>query len=213
MRGERRLLRLGEYLVGRACQRLPQDVREERYREWAAELPAILHDPQVRLAPRRAVRMLGYAADTLRGTIRTPGRARGRIPRLFAAVNRRFPVIGLVVVALNVWGVVHAPGNGLNYLQLAWALLFVAYLIRKRVRPAGRMTALFGISTILALAAIILGRAAQAPGDWVNDFLAALLVLPLLVGLPLAWWLRRVQARTGGRHAAPSDLWSFWTDQ
>ena len=76
MRGERRLLRLGEYLVGRACQQLPPDVREERYREWAAELPAILCDPQVRLAPRRAVRMLGYPVDTLRGTIMTPGRAR-----------------------------------------------------------------------------------------------------------------------------------------
>ena len=63
MRAERHLLRLSEYLVGRACQRLPKDIREESYREWAAELPAILHDRQIRLAPRRAVRMLGYAAD------------------------------------------------------------------------------------------------------------------------------------------------------
>ena len=30
MRGEDQLLRLGEYLVGRACQRLPQDIRAER---------------------------------------------------------------------------------------------------------------------------------------------------------------------------------------
>ena len=73
MRGQRQLLRLGEYLVRRACRQLPQDVREERYQEWAAELPAILHDPQVRFALRRAVRMLGYAADTLRGTAMTPG--------------------------------------------------------------------------------------------------------------------------------------------
>jgi hypothetical protein len=65
MRGERRLLRLGEYLVRQACQRLPQEIREEHYREWAAELPAILHDPQVRPAPWRTVRMLVYAADTL----------------------------------------------------------------------------------------------------------------------------------------------------
>ena len=50
MRGERQLLRIGEYVVGRACRRLPRDIREERYREWAAELPAILHDPQVRPA-------------------------------------------------------------------------------------------------------------------------------------------------------------------
>jgi hypothetical protein len=203
MRGERLLLRLGEYLVGRACQELPQDVREERYREWAAELPAILHDPQVRFAPRRAVRMLGYAADTLRGTIMTPGGARNQISSLFAAADRLFPVIGLVVVALSAWGVVQAPGNGLSYLQLAWAVLFVAYLIRKRVHPAGRVTGLLGISAILALGGFYLWSAAQAPGDWVNDLMAALLLLPLLVGLPLAWWLRRLAAR--GCHVAPSD--------
>jgi hypothetical protein len=68
MRAERALLRTGEYLVGRACRRLPPETRDERYREWAAELPAILHDPQIRLAPRRAVRMLGYAATTVLAT-------------------------------------------------------------------------------------------------------------------------------------------------
>src|SRR5690349_13667662 len=30
---------------------LPPDLREEQYREWAAELPAILHDPQARFGP------------------------------------------------------------------------------------------------------------------------------------------------------------------
>ena len=203
MRGERKLLRVGEYLVSWACHQLPPDIQEERCREWVAELPAILHDPQVRFAPRRAVRMLGYAADTLRGTIMTPRTARSRIPRLFAAVNGRVPVIGLVVVALNAWGVVQAPGNGLNYLQLAWALLFVAYLIRKRARPAGRVTELLGITTILVLAAAILGLAAQAPRDWVIDLLAGSLLLLLLADLALPWWLRKLGAR--GRHAAPSD--------
>jgi F-type H+-transporting ATPase subunit b len=82
MRAERQLLRIGEYLVGRACRRLPQDIREERYREWAAELPAILHDSQIRLAPRRAIRMLAYAADTVRGATLVPVRARRRSPRM-----------------------------------------------------------------------------------------------------------------------------------
>jgi hypothetical protein len=209
MRGERRLLRLGEYLVSRACRRLPPDLRQERYREWAGELPAILHDPQVRLAPRRAVRMLAYAADTLRGAIMTPGSTQGRIPRKSAALDQLFLVVGLAVVALNIWTIVQAPGNGQNYLRVAWSLLFVAYLIRKRAHSAGPVTALLGISATLALGAVFLGNATQAPGDWVNYFLAALLLLPLLVGLPLAWWLRRLQARTGGRHAAPSDPWSF----
>ena len=205
MRGERQVLRLGEYLVGRACQQLPQDIREERYEEWAAELPAILHDPQIRLAPRRAMRMLAYAADTLRGTALAPGRARGRVPRVFAALDRLLPVAGVVVVALQIWAIVQAPEDGLNYLWLAWSLLFVAYLIRKQVHSAGRVTALLGIGALLALAAVFLVQAAQAPGDWVNYFMAALVLLPLLVVLPLAWWLRRLQARTGGRHAAPSD--------
>ena len=201
MRGEQQLLRLGEYLVRRACRQLPPDVREERYREWAAELPAILHDPQVRFAPWRAARMLGYAADTLRGTAMMPGTARGRIARLRAAVDVPLPVAGLVV-ALPAWAVVQAPRDALNYLRLAWGLLFVAYLIRSRVRPAGRMTALLGTSAILAAWAVLLGGAALAPGDWVNYVLAAVVLLPLLAYLPFAWWHRRRQARTGGHNAA-----------
>jgi len=39
MKGERQLLGIGEYLIGLACQRLPKDIREERHREWVAELP------------------------------------------------------------------------------------------------------------------------------------------------------------------------------
>jgi hypothetical protein len=211
MRAERQLLRLGEYLVRRACQHLPQDTREERYREWAAELPAILHDPQIRPAPRRAARMLGYAADTLRGTIMTPGRARGRFPRVSAALDLLFPVAALAVVALNVWNIVRGPRELQNYLYVVWGLLVVAYAVRKRIRPAGRRTALLALSAIVPLGAVVLVNAAEAPGDWVSYLLAALLLLPLVVVLPLAWWLHRLQARTGGRHAAPSDPWSFWT--
>ena len=76
MRGERRLLRIGEYLIARACRHLPTEARDERYREWVAELPAILRDPGVRPAPRRAARMLRYASGTIRGTALTPGSAR-----------------------------------------------------------------------------------------------------------------------------------------
>jgi len=76
MRGERRLLRIGEYLIARACRHLPSEARDERYREWVAELPAILRDPGVRPAARRAARMLRYASGTIRGTALTPGSAR-----------------------------------------------------------------------------------------------------------------------------------------
>ena len=76
MRGERRLLHIGEYLITRACRHLPAEARDERYREWVAELPAILRDPGVRPAARRAARMLRYASGTIRGTALTPGSAR-----------------------------------------------------------------------------------------------------------------------------------------
>jgi hypothetical protein len=107
-----------------------------------------------------------------------------------------------VVVAVSVWAVVQAPGDALNYLRLAWGLLFVASVIRNRVRPAGRMTALLGTSAIVAAWAVLLGGAALAPGNWVNYVLAALVLVPLVAYLPFAWWHRRRQARAGGHNAA-----------
>jgi len=68
MRGERGALRAGEYLVSLACRRLPARIRQERYQEWLAELPVILRDRDTGPAPLRVVRMLAFAADTLRGT-------------------------------------------------------------------------------------------------------------------------------------------------
>jgi hypothetical protein len=76
MRAERPLLRIGEYLIARACRHLPAGARDERYREWVAELPAILDDPDIRPAARRAARMLRYAAGTIRGTALAPGSCR-----------------------------------------------------------------------------------------------------------------------------------------
>jgi hypothetical protein len=99
MRGERALLRLGDSLVRRACRRLPRTARDDRYREWAAELPAILHDPEIRLAPHRALRMLAYAADTLRGAALTPGPGR-RPARSWAIVSS---TAGLIVMAWSIW--------------------------------------------------------------------------------------------------------------
>ena len=77
MRGERHALRAGEYLVSRACRRLPARTREERYQEWLAELPVILHDREAGPAALRVVRMLAFAADTLRGTTLAPDAYRG----------------------------------------------------------------------------------------------------------------------------------------
>jgi DivIVA domain-containing protein len=95
VRGERRLLRIGEYLIARACRHLPAEARDERYREWAAELPAILRDPGVRTAARRAARMLRYASGTIRGTALTPGSAR-RVMAHTAGAAAPFIITGLV---------------------------------------------------------------------------------------------------------------------
>jgi hypothetical protein len=100
MRGERRLLRIGEYLIARACRHLPAGARNERYREWVAELPAILDDPGVRPAPRRAARMLRYAAGTIRGTALTPGSAR-RVLAHTARAAAPFITTGLVFYLLG----------------------------------------------------------------------------------------------------------------
>jgi len=189
MRGERQLLRLGEHLVGLACQQLPQDIREERHEEWAAELPAILHDPQIRFAPRRAVRMLAYAADTLRGAALTPGRARRRVPRLTTTLF--LLLVGLVVVAWDLWTIARVPGHALNYVQLTWSLLLVAFPISMLVHVAARVTALIAVSGTLAGVVFGLWNVVQAPGDWVNYLTAAWFFLLLL-----ALWLASRWART-----------------
>ena len=84
-----------------------------------------------------------------------------------------------------------APGLGLNYVQLAWSVLLVAWPVSMLVRSAARVTALILISSTLGGVAVTLWNAAQAPGDWVNYFLAAGLVLLLL-----AWWLASRWARS-----------------
>jgi hypothetical protein len=193
MRAERYLLRLGEYLVGRACQRLPKDIREESYQEWAAELPAILHDRQIRLAPRRAVRMLGYAADTFRGAALTHVSARRQVPAMTAALSLLL-LAGLAAVTWSTWSIVRAPEHPLNYLQLAWSLLLVALPISMLARSAARVTTLIMISCTLPGAAISLWDAAQAPGDWVNYFAAAWLIMVLLVLWLVSRWARTRRA-------------------
>jgi hypothetical protein len=202
MRGERQLLALGEWLVRRACRQLPQDVREERYQEWVAELPAILHDPQFRAAPRRAVRMLCYAADTFRGTAMTPVRAWRRPSRRTAALS--LVLLGALISAVwSIGTIVRAPGHGLNYLQLAWALLLVAVPISLLARASVRMILLIIVSGDLAGMAVLIW---QGPGDWVNYITAT---WPLLLLLVLVGWLisrRWARNRRGSSGTQPARV-------
>jgi hypothetical protein len=195
MRGERQLLRLGEYLVGRAGRRLPQDIRAERSREWMAELPAILHDPQVRFAPWRAVRMLGYAADTLRDTDMTPGATSDPVARLGPVPGLLFLALFLAEAVLSVWVIAQAPGDAQNYLQLAWSLLLAACFTSSLVHAPARMTVSLMFGSALALEVLGVWDAVQAPADWVNYFDVAGLGLVLLAALlvaALARWFPRL---------------------
>jgi DivIVA domain-containing protein len=134
MRGERRLLRIGEYLIARACRHLPAEARDERYREWVAELPAILRDPGVRPAAHRAARMLRYASGTIRGTALTPGSAR-RVTVLMARVAAWFIITGLAVHQLG-WAKTPQEWISLGISFLAVAGCGLAYR-RKRGKGLG----------------------------------------------------------------------------
>lgn len=110
-----RTQRIGEWLIRAACRRLPADGRDERYREWTAELPAILEDASVRSSFARALRMLAFCAGISRTTRRLSRSARAGSRRTGKAQWRtgRLPVqpnetavragaglaIGLVIVA------------------------------------------------------------------------------------------------------------------
>ena len=75
--------RIAELLIRGACRRLPGDVREERRREWSAELLAILDDPDVRVTAVRRARALRYAA----GIRRSAGRLHPSAPGASAPVT------------------------------------------------------------------------------------------------------------------------------
>jgi hypothetical protein len=187
MRGERALLRIGECLVARACRSLPPEIRDERCREWTAELPAILLDPEIKLAPHRAARMLGYAADTLRGTALASSRTRRRPLALSTALLGLLLIAGLVAMALSVWNTAQAPGRWVNYFGMAWSLFLVTWPVSQYFRFTARMTALTVIGACLAGVVVCIGNAVQAPGDWVNYLLAAWLCLLLLAWLITRW--------------------------
>lgn len=60
--------RIAEYLIRRACRRLPAGAADDRYREWIAEARAILDDRATRPEALRLVRALRYAAGIARCT-------------------------------------------------------------------------------------------------------------------------------------------------
>ena len=79
MRGDGLAQRLAGWLIGRAGRHLPAAARAEREREWTAELPAILADPDVRSGLLRSARALRFAVGTIRTARREHGVFRGQL--------------------------------------------------------------------------------------------------------------------------------------
>ena len=110
--------RLARHLIRRACRHLPGDSGEERYREWTAELPAILHDPGIRFTLGRSARGLRYAIGVYRSAHRLP-RAAGipaqdtRQPAIFPRPDGVIPAMAAVILWITVLGLARAipPGS------------------------------------------------------------------------------------------------------
>jgi uncharacterized protein DUF4190 len=79
--------RAADMLIRAACRRLPAEVREERGREWSAELLAILNDPGIRLAALRRARALGYAVGVYHGAGRLYRSALAASPAMAVAAD------------------------------------------------------------------------------------------------------------------------------
>jgi hypothetical protein len=122
--------RIAEHLIRRACRRLPGDIRDERYREWAAELPAIIGDPDLRFALLRTARTLRYAAGVYRTTRHLPRAASApawgeRQPAIFPRPDGVIPAIAAVIAWVAVIGLARAfpPAGPWPPLILPMALL------------------------------------------------------------------------------------------
>jgi len=129
--------RLADRLIRRACHRLPGEAGDERYREWAAELPAILADPDVGSGMRRSARALRYAAGISRCARRLGRPGGGPEPRASLPARPGFPVrrvlVGLAiylgVVGLVVGLAAARPGRAVLLPVLPVMVAFAAFCL------------------------------------------------------------------------------------
>jgi hypothetical protein len=173
MKGERQLLRAGELLVGHAARWLPARIRDERYREWAAELPAILRDPSLGPGWRRAARMLGYALDTIRGAA-APGSGQAHYQGAHRGRDR------WTMVKTARWLLFLTTMLAVTLAFLALPVLLI-YLVSWNTGVG--LWASTGISFMIIVACGLLPRRAQA----VSALLWAVWQIYLLSTTP-SWW-------------------------
>jgi hypothetical protein len=108
-----RAQQIAEWLIHAACRRLPADVRAERRREWAAELPAILDDQSIRPSFLRTLRALTFCIGISRTTSQLSRSARARARRTrnsqwrTGAMRARPPDVAVrTVFGLLIWLVI-----------------------------------------------------------------------------------------------------------
>jgi hypothetical protein len=148
------LQRVAEWLIRAACRRLPADVRAERCREWAAELPAILGDQSLRPPFRRALRALSFCAGISRTTRQlrrsartsarraTPGDRFGKAPVRQREFLARRAVLGFLIWLVVVLGAIAVttrhpgPPGWPDMLILAMAVGFDAFCLVDIARAA-----------------------------------------------------------------------------
>jgi Phospholipase_D-nuclease N-terminal len=106
---------VAERLIRSACRRLPADERAERFREWTAEVQAILDDESIRSSWLRWMRALAFCAGISRAARQlsrpAPAGSRrvGKSPwRSGAPRTRPNDLAVRVTVGLGVWVVVVA---------------------------------------------------------------------------------------------------------
>jgi hypothetical protein len=104
-------------------------------------------------------------------------------------------VAGLVSVIWTIVAIVGTQGDPLNYLQLAWGVLLVAYPLSMLMHSSLRVSTLLASGVALAGMAVFVWQGAQAPADWANYFAAAWFLLLLLAMGIASRWARTRQAQ------------------
>jgi hypothetical protein len=101
---------VAEGLIRRACRRLPAETRDERCREWTAEVGAILEDSGARPGMLGSARALGYALgiwkcthDPVLNAGSQPGSARrAAVVRVTRGVGIYLAVVAVFFIAQGV---------------------------------------------------------------------------------------------------------------
>jgi hypothetical protein len=149
-----RVQRIAEWLIRAACRRLPADVRAERCREWAAEIPAILDDESIRPPLRRALRALSFCvgiSSTARRLSRS-SRARAQHSKSWQWRDGAMPRQPLDVASRAVLGF------------LVWLVVVVGIIaIARSIGQPPRWLLMAGLALAIAFDAFCLADIARAP--------------------------------------------------